>query len=102
MPGPIGAAAAAVSAVAYAATGNRAKALEMTVTVALAAVGAATVVAAAKWGVAAIRAGRSLMSGFKGAKEFKSTAVLGRRAHAVFERRVVKAAAQAGRNRAIA
>lgn len=97
VPGPIGAAAAAVSAVAYAATGNRAKALEMTVTVALAAVGAATVVAAAKWGGAAIRAGRSLMSGFKGAKEFKSTAVLGRRAHAVFERRVVKAGGRPGR-----
>ena len=44
VPGPVGAAAAAVSAVSYAASGNRAKALEMSLTAAAALVGAAAAV----------------------------------------------------------
>lgn len=50
IPGPIGAAAAGVSSLAYAATGNKKKALSMAATVAIAAVGAGSVWAAVKVG----------------------------------------------------
>ncbi|MQA36151.1 hypothetical protein GCU49_21715 [Modestobacter roseus] len=72
IPGPIGAAAAGISAGAYAATGNRAKALMMGVTVAAAMVpgGGAMVkvgMAAAKSaGKVSARAGRAVVKAFKG------------------------------------
>lgn len=56
IPGPIGAAAAGVSAVAYAARGNTAKAIEMGVTAAAALVGAGAVVRVAARAVSAARA----------------------------------------------
>ncbi|MGW2399589.1 DNRLRE domain-containing protein [Kitasatospora sp. NPDC001664] len=56
IPGPIGAAAAAVSAVSYAATGNWAKAAEMAVTAAAQVVGAGAAVKAAATAVKSIRA----------------------------------------------
>ena len=56
IPGPIGAASAAVSAVAYAANGNKGKALEMGVTAAAALVGAGAAVKAVS---SAVRAGRA-------------------------------------------
>ena len=87
VPGPIGAAAAAVSAVAYASTGNKSKALEMAATVALAAVGAAAVVAAVKWGGAAFRAGRAAVKAVKRWQETGSARVGSR----IFEMRGVGA-----------
>ncbi|GHH61234.1 hypothetical protein GCM10018781_07300 [Kitasatospora indigofera] len=56
IPGPIGSIAAGVSAVSYAATGNWAKAAEMTITVAAALVGAGPVVKAAAAVVKTVRA----------------------------------------------
>ncbi|WP_405008412.1 hypothetical protein OHV13_33730 [Kitasatospora purpeofusca] len=56
VPGPIGAVAAAVSSVSYAATGNWEKAAEMAVTVAAAAVGVAAAVKVAVVGVKAAKA----------------------------------------------
>ncbi|MET9618139.1 Hint domain-containing protein, partial [Kitasatospora indigofera] len=56
IPGPIGGIAAAVSAVSYAATGNWAKAAEMTITAAASLVGANTAVKAAMTTVKATRA----------------------------------------------
>ncbi|WP_432457215.1 polymorphic toxin-type HINT domain-containing protein [Cellulomonas iranensis] len=56
IPGPIGAASAAVSAVAYAANGNKGKALEMGVTAAASLVGAGAAVKAVS---TAVRAGRA-------------------------------------------
>ena len=55
IPGPVGAAAAAVSAVAYAVNGNTSKALEMGVTAAAALVGAGAVVHAVAGGLAAAK-----------------------------------------------
>ncbi|TWH72141.1 intein/RHS repeat-associated protein [Modestobacter roseus] len=72
IPGPIGAAAAGISAGAYAATGNRAKALMMGITVAAAMIpgGGAMVkvgMAAAKSaGKVSARAGRAVVKAFKG------------------------------------
>lgn len=61
IPGPIGAAAAGVSAVAYAVQGNTAKALEMGVTAAAALVGAGPVVrVAARAASTAIKAGQTV------------------------------------------
>lgn len=57
IPGPVGAAAAGISAVAYAVTGNTGKAVEMGVTAAAALVGAGAVVKVAARAVGAARAG---------------------------------------------
>lgn len=89
VPGPVGAAAAAISAGAYAVTGNRAKALEMTVGIALAAVGAGAALAVAKLGSVAVKAGRGLMATRRAGTEFKSTPALGNKAHALFTQKVV-------------
>lgn len=91
IPGPIGASAAAVSMVAYAATGNRDKAFEMGVTVAAALIGAG---AAAH---AVIRATSIAGKAGKATREFKSTAALGRAVHAKFEAKVVRAGGKPGR-----
>ena len=56
IPGPVGAAAAGVSAIAYAASGNKGKALEMGITAAAALVGAGAAVRAVS---SAVRAGRA-------------------------------------------
>ncbi|MFE3106868.1 DNRLRE domain-containing protein [Kitasatospora indigofera] len=56
IPGPIGSVAAAVSAVSYAATGNWAKAAEMTISIAAAAVGGRAAVAAGFAAVKVVRA----------------------------------------------
>ncbi|MGY1843129.1 polymorphic toxin-type HINT domain-containing protein [Modestobacter sp. SYSU DS0875] len=72
VPGPIGAAAGAISAGAYAATGNKRKALEMSITAAAAMVpgGGAMVkvgmAAARSAGKVSARAGRSVVKAFKG------------------------------------
>jgi len=58
IPGPIGAAAAGISAVAYAAQGNTSKALEMGITAAAALVGAGAIVKVAAAGFVAFKAGQ--------------------------------------------
>lgn len=58
VPGPVGAGLSALSAGAYAATGNKKKALEMALFTGAALVGAGTAVAVAKWGGAALKVGR--------------------------------------------
>ncbi|UOY03790.1 RHS repeat protein [Blastococcus sp. PRF04-17] len=58
IPGPIGVAAAAISAGAYAVTGNKSKALQMTATIAIAAVGGGLAVAAVKFAGPAIKAAK--------------------------------------------
>ncbi|MCG2798357.1 MAG: hypothetical protein L6367_07435 [Cellulomonas sp.] len=63
VPGPIGAAAAGVSAVACAATGNKAKALEMGVTAVAALVGAGAVVKVAARAGSALRLATAVHSG---------------------------------------
>ncbi len=69
IPGPIGAAAAGVSAVAYAARGNTAKAVEMGVTAAAAMVGAGAVVRVAARAVSVARAaGTGLRAGSRAAR----------------------------------
>ncbi|WPF81440.1 hypothetical protein SANBI_002736 [Sanguibacter sp. 4.1] len=80
IPGPIGVAAAGVSAVAYASTGNTKKALMMAGTVVAAAVGGSAIVGAAKF----IRKAGSA------SKEFKSSLALGAKAHKKFDSYVVK------------
>lgn len=82
IPGPIGSAAAGVSAIAYAASGNKRKALVMAGTVVAAAVGASAVIGAVKLARIA-KAGRA-------AREFKSTRALGMQAHKKFDSYVVK------------
>jgi RHS repeat-associated protein len=71
IPGPVGAAAAGVSAIAYASTGNKGKALEMGITAAAGLVGAGAAVraGAAAWragGSVAARVGRTTMATVRG------------------------------------
>ncbi|MFB8235551.1 ricin-type beta-trefoil lectin domain protein [Kitasatospora purpeofusca] len=69
VPGPIGAIAAGVSSVSYAATGNWEKATEMAVTVVAAAVGAAAVVKATTVAVKAVKASKSIQAAKVAVKE---------------------------------
>ena len=72
IPGPIGAAAAGISAAAYAATGNKKAAIIMAATVGAALVGAGAAVAAAKWAGAAAKVGR-VAAGGKSVRAVAST-----------------------------
>jgi RHS repeat-associated protein len=95
IPGPIGAASAGISAVAYASMGNKSQALLMGVTAAAALVGAgAAVRAVAKVVGPAVKAGRST-------KEFKSSIELGNKAHARFEQMVARRGGTPGRMQTI-
>lgn len=84
IPGPIGAAAAGVSAVAYAARGNTAKAIEMGVTAAAALVGAGAVVRVAARAVNVARAAGSAVRG--GSKIARTASQVGERASAALQR----------------
>jgi RHS repeat-associated protein len=90
IPGPVGSMSAAISAGAYAASGNRSKALGMTLMVAGAMVGAGLAVVAAKAGGIALKVGRGLIASRKGG-DFKSNPALGNKAHALFTKKVVLA-----------
>ncbi|MFE3114369.1 polymorphic toxin-type HINT domain-containing protein, partial [Kitasatospora indigofera] len=80
IPGPIGGIAAAVSAVSYAATGNWAKAAEMTITAAASLVGANTAVKAAITTVKATRAATRVGKAASAAKTaYRNTAAAAKR-----------------------
>lgn len=89
IPGPIGAASAAISAGAYAATGNKRKAMQMATMVAISAVGGGAAIAAVKMGSVAVKAGRGLVATRKAGIQFKSTPAIGNQAHALFTKKVV-------------
>ncbi|MBI1758420.1 MAG: hypothetical protein HYR62_04235 [Actinobacteria bacterium] len=84
IPGPIGSAAAAVSSIAYAVSGNKAKALEMGLTAAAALVGAG---AAVRAGFKAVRAASKAQ---QGARATKTIARLAKRHAATSDARLFK------------